>query len=210
MSSCEEKLKWLMSNIKPVRSGSDVYSSRVPSEQIITFPQMPRKLYSLQEIKAIAGSWGAVSNGNVSRSKAAIQLTNGEGLPAVGGWIFETAECLQIFLREHGGIDTTLNKEVYGPLAFEGWERCSWKARAFYIQLMSFGAIDHHRFTFADLSDRKTVEVIQVKRFVSRIERLLNEECNSEISNRVRYLDGNGNIAYVGSQILVDQARNGN
>jgi hypothetical protein len=182
-----------MDNYQTVQSGSDSIYKKDVSEQIIMFPQMPRKLYGLKEIKQIAQSWGAISSGNVSRSKDALKLA-AHGLPAVGGWIFSNHECLIEFKKNHGTVNFTNKSLPYGPLAFSGWRSCSWKARAFYLQLLSFRVFDESRYTMAQISDRTTREDSQVRKFVSRIDCLLDMESNRHIGQQVIYLNSEGKI----------------
>ena len=162
------KLKWLMGSYETVSTGTDVYSRKAVSEQIITFPQMPRKMYSLEGIKGIAEQWNAVSSGNLGRSKLALAITNGQSLPARGGWIFECIEDRITFNAEHGSIHSNRHMKHHGPIAFYGWRECSWKARAFYLQLMSHGVLDHHPLTVEQISDRTTSERLLLRKAVQK------------------------------------------
>lgn len=192
----DARLKWLMDNYQIVQSGSRSGSAfkEDVSEQIITFPQMPRKLYVLREIKQIAKSWGAISSGNVSRCKEALKLAGSRGLPAIGGWIFPEHEDLVEFRKNHGTVNFTNKVFPYGPIAFSGWRECSWRARAFYLQLLSFRAFDDNTYTFSQISDRTTREDALVHKFVSRIDRLLDMESNRLVAKQVIYLNQEGDI----------------
>lgn len=188
------RLKWLMDSYQTVQSGSDSAVKKNVSEQIITFPQIPRKIYGLSEIKQIATSWGAISSGNISRSKYALKLAGSTGLPAIGGWIFTEYEDLVEFRKNHGTVNFTNKVFPYGPIAFSGWRECSWKARAFYLQLVSFKVFDENKYTTAQISDRTTREDALLRKFVSRIDQLLDMESNRFVMEQVIYLNDKGKI----------------
>jgi N12 class adenine-specific DNA methylase len=144
---------------------------------------VPRKVYALPEMKALAQQWGAQSTGNVAST---LKGLGKDGGGAHGGFVFESQQKFDEFREAHGSTEARITPQFEGidlaPIAFDGWREDAWKAVALYAQLAHHNIIFHDKIPTRDLAHMAwtSKEASVLEKILPKIDEALADDYNAK------------------------------